>query len=178
MPYTPPPLRLRPRLRSATWYGFPDGPSGTSALSLNQARYTPFLLPEARTFTDIGVEVSTVGAATSTIRLGIYRDTDGLPGAAYLDAGTVAGNVVGLRSITTTFTLSAGIWWAAIAGQGSSTMPTVRTVSGFGGAPFDTAGTGSNSTVMTQSSVSGAFPATATPVGNNSTGPQIRLKPQ
>lgn len=171
--------RQVPRLHPATWYSLPDGPGGTSSLVINEARYTMIHLPEQYTFTDIGLDISTAGASTAVLRLGLYTDALGAPDDLVQDFGQSGGTntAFAVAGIATTFTVPPGTWWFLSVGQGSGTMPQVRTRTGWQyGVPMASSGAGSNAVAYTQAGVSGALPSTATPVAGQNTAPAIRLK--
>ena len=96
--------------------------STTLAVAANILYAIPFFVPVTATYTTIAIEVTTLKAG-SNIRLGIYRDSGGVPGALVLDAGTVSGGAVALVSIVIAQSLTPGWYW--LAGLASDT-PTVR----------------------------------------------------
>lgn len=72
----------------------------------------------------IGVEVVS-GAAGGLVRLGLYADDDGMPGALLVDAGTVACDDAGVMLATIDQAVSApGVWLSAVR-QGAP-APTLR----------------------------------------------------
>lgn len=84
---------------------------------------TPFVVTAPITLAAIGIEVTTAVAAT-TVRLGIYADNNGMPGAVILDAGTVSAAATGWQETATSQTLAPGVYWLAAVGQGGT--PAVR----------------------------------------------------
>lgn len=78
----------------------------------------PFYVPTSTTFTKI-ISLVTTGVASSTVRLGIYSDTGGVPNALVVDAGTVSTATSADAPITfgVAQTLTAGWYWLAIVAQ-------------------------------------------------------------
>lgn len=89
----------------------------------------PFKVENQHTFTGIAAEVMTAGQAGALLRLGVYAsDAFGVPGALVLDAGTVAGDSTGVKSLTgLVIALSPGIYHLAACVQAAgTTQPQVR----------------------------------------------------
>lgn len=129
--------------------------------------------------------IDTGGTTGAICRLGIYSDSSGYPGALLLDAGTVAAETTGVKSITISQALTAGTrYWLAIATQGGAgTRPSVSSLSAastnaarnFLGSAA--AATGEDEGSWTQTSVTGAFPANFTASGTvSSTIPWVSLR--
>jgi hypothetical protein len=77
------------------------------------------------TVTSIGVE-STVGAASSSVRLGLYTaDESGLPNKLIIDGGTASTTGTGFASVSVSKFLRQG--WFYIASTFGGGAPTVRT---------------------------------------------------
>jgi hypothetical protein len=90
----------------------------TSAAAADLLYAVPFIVPKTTTYDRIGVVVATA-AVGKTVRLGIYSDSDGLPGALALDGGTVSVGSTGLASVTISKELTAGRYHLAILGDGA-----------------------------------------------------------
>jgi hypothetical protein len=84
----------------------------------------PFSVGRTTTFDRIGIEVTTLAAATN-LRMGIYNDAGG-PGSLLLDAGltTADASTTGLKTATISQALPVGLYWVAVVAQGGT--PTVR----------------------------------------------------
>ena len=110
---------IHPGFRTNYYYSSFNGYTAAArALVANRLFYTPFFVPRTTTFTRIGVNVSVL-AASSTIRLGIYNNGNGVPsGAPLLDAGTVSGATTGEKEITISQTLTPGWYWLAVVSDG------------------------------------------------------------
>lgn len=93
----------------------------TLAISANVLYASPFYVPKTKTFTSINIEVTTLAAASS-IRLGIYSDTNGVPNALLLDAGTVSSASTGGKTIAISQSLPAGWYWLVGVGNGTPTL--------------------------------------------------------
>jgi hypothetical protein len=109
------------RVLTTTTASYPDG----------SMRLYPFIVPVDMTVNTIACEVvTTPGSAGSVVRLGIYDDVDGVPTNLILDAGTVATQTTGVKSIAISQALSAGIVWCCAVPQGTpGTNPTLRIIS-------------------------------------------------
>lgn len=132
-------------------------------------RVSRFDFDRAVTLDRIACEVTAAGEAGSLMRLGIYADSNGVPGSLVLDAGTVAGDgTAGIREATANLSLAAGSYWIGGAVQAApTTQPTLRICAGV----LPTTQNGTLTTLSqtwggySQTGVSGALPATfsATP---------------
>jgi hypothetical protein len=101
-----------------------SGAYTTLALVANTLYGVPFEVPKNLTYATINIAVTTLAAASS-IRLGIYSDTNGAPDALVVDAGTVSSATTGGKSITINQALTAGWYWLALVSNGT---PTVRAI--------------------------------------------------
>jgi hypothetical protein len=133
--------------------------------------YTHFYVGNTTTFDRIGCTTALTVTTAGTVRLGIYSDTNGAPSSLVLDAGTVAFSAVSTSYlITISQSLNAGWYWLAFNMQTGSaqflgsgtTQDSGRGTQRMGGVT----GTLQNMYLgyFTQTAVTGAFPATATPV--------------
>lgn len=133
LPHDPVPWStLFPPMRSGCIYQ-PQfvGSRGKAQLTADTAAAAPFAVPRATSFDQLSIEVTTA-AAGSTVRLGVYADDgQGRPGARVLDAGTVDGASLGLKTLAAGFTLQPGLYWLVAAARGGS--PNIRTGAGGGG---------------------------------------------
>jgi hypothetical protein len=161
---------LAPYMRAGLYYAT-AGTTTTTSPPNQSLRVTPLYVPRALTLDRIGLDVTTAGQAGAVIRLGIYADDGGYPGALVLDAGTIAGDAVATPEITIAQALAIGVYWlGACVQNAATTQPTVRALAGgqlvfpasTGTAAANTSGAG-----FQQTNVAGALPATftATPSG-------------
>lgn len=147
--------------------------SAAVPLATDTIHFVPIWIPFTMTFDRISAEVTTLDAA-SLLRVGIYSSngTGVTPGSRVLDAGTLACTSVAIVEATISQTLSAGLYWLAAAQQSGGTAQFRMVASGPLVMPSSTASNVTSAalrTCLTQSGVSGAFPATATPVNSNNT---------
>jgi hypothetical protein len=94
-----------------------------SGCTLNQTTYAPIFIPSSMSLDRISFNTGNSHAGTSSVRLGIYANTDGKPSTLLLDAGTangIGGNT--FTSITINHTISTpGIYWLAMNMQSTPT---------------------------------------------------------
>lgn len=166
-------VRMRaPRFISGAWYGL-LGRSETAggSIDINQFRASPFYVPVTATFDRIGINVFGAADAGVVARLGIYSDNGTGPHSLVVDAGTVAMDSTGRKEATISQELTPGIYWLGAASQNAGSnrgnMSRVADPMGTNGwAMYQ--GYNSNFALppyaFFRTSVSGALPATLTPV--------------
>lgn len=93
-------------------------------LSQNKLMATPTEVGERVVLTSLGVEVTTA-VASSVIRLGLYADDHGYPGALIIEAGTIDGSSTGGKDASISLTLEPGVYWTALQAEGGG--PSIRT---------------------------------------------------
>lgn len=143
----------------------PEGTAGSAAaMTLSQLTAGPINLP-AGTYDALQFNCTTAGAAGSTVRLGIYTDANGLPGARVVDAGTVDTTTTGLKVATISQVLAAGRYWLVNVAQGG-TAPSCTVLSGN---PNLYLGATANLLGGIISTVAGALPASLSAMGTVST---------
>ena len=83
-----------------------------TAVTANQLYSLPFVVDRVQTIDKVGVNVTT-GVASSNVRIGIYKDLNGVPGALVADLGIVATTTpAALKEITgLSQKLQPGIYW-------------------------------------------------------------------
>lgn len=111
-----------PGLRASRYYGsFPAAAVTTFTLVANRLYYFPMFVPDATTFTRIGINVTT--GAAGNARLGIYNNTNGVPsGAPLLDAGVVDVSTTGEKEIVISQALPVGWHWLAVVSDVAPTL--------------------------------------------------------
>lgn len=94
-----------------------DNSSTINHSSYGEADYTtanmramPIFIPKTITIDRIGINV-TGSDSGNECRLGIYNDSNGLPGSLLLDAGNVSVGSTGLKEITISQELTKGWYW-------------------------------------------------------------------
>ena len=103
-------------LASGTYYTTSSNTGSTQATvtTTGTVSYLPFLVERTTTFDRIACRTSTTITGTSTVRLGIYNNSDKKPTTVLLDAGTVSVNATStIFSITINQTLNPGWYWLA-----------------------------------------------------------------
>ena len=106
--------------------------SGTSAtLNTNTMRSTPWQVVDDLNAVRLFVEHTVAGDGSAAMRLGIYADNNGTPGALIVDGGTVSmTGAAAVGEVTINVNLTPGLYWVAGVVQGASaTQPTVRVIS-------------------------------------------------
>ena len=173
-----------PAWQSGCYYqATPSAAVATSAtLGVGVVRVTPMAIQRSVSLVRIGAEVTSAGDAGSTVRLGIWSDLGGYPGALVLDAGTISGDSATVQEITITLTLRPGMYWVGAAVQGvTTTQPTIRSLSSpasSGHVPLTTGTLPAANAVpnigYSQTSVPGAFSAAFT-TSKSATGTAARI---
>lgn len=127
------PIPLLQALSSGTYFS-PFMDTATSATQGNGSlRVGPWFNPQPITLSAIGVDVTAAGDSGCKIRVGIYADNKGYPGALILDAGQLAADAIGtpIPALGSNLVLPRGWYWIGGAVQlVTTTQPTVRIASG------------------------------------------------
>lgn len=154
------------------FYYSPDGTSLQRSFSLNYAYYVPFIFPSATNITNLGCLLIAT-ALSNSVRLGIYSNTsDNKPGNLLAETASIltgTGQSLGFKSETVSVSVQQGLYWLAFVNQGSVPSTFLATNSKPYYIPQGTIAS-PVSTVSTQyqhwneANVTGAFPATATPI--------------
>lgn len=153
----------------------------TAALAKDSIRLFAFYFAVPVTINAVALEITAPGEAGSVVRLGIYADLSGLPGALVSDFGTVAGDAVATPQITgLSVVLSPGLYWfAAVAQNYVTTGPTVRwmSTSSLSTSTGTSPQPGNNqANVWTIGGISGALPASLPTPSFGTGGPRIQFK--
>ena len=153
-------------LASGTYYTTSSNTGSTAATgtTTGTVSYLPFLVERTTTFDRIACRTSTTITGTSTVRLGIYNNSNKQPTTVLLDAGTVSVNATStIFSITINQTLNPGWYW--LAHVVNSTTGTHSFLQVADAIPFGQTALSATFTLQpayTQTGVTGAF-ATASP---------------
>lgn len=115
-----------PRHYQGRYYGGLTATTFTTLAVTAGVIYTaPIFIPQRKRYTNIALEV-TAGSASS-VRLGMYQDSGGRPGALLFDAGAVScATPNGARGIGIDVIIDPGWYWLACL---FSATPTVRAIS-------------------------------------------------
>ena len=177
---------LTPYVRSGNlYYRIPiQVPSSIAIQADGTGTWTPLVVPVACTLTEIGVEVTTAGAAGATVRLGIYSDhatTPGLPQTLLNDFGTVATSTTGnqmLTGLSVSLQPYVTYWLCSIAQGSPATQATLRIYSGGTAYGSTAIATYVWSGYQTFGSTLGALPAAASTIlatGSGGGGPTLMM---
>lgn len=91
----------------------------------------PVFIPNACTLDRLAVAISAAGAAGSISRLGLYADSNGLPGALLVDTGSFATDVTTLGTRTISYAVPGpGLYWTAFLSSTATTPSIPRGRSG------------------------------------------------
>lgn len=161
---------------TASNYFAGEGATATKSFSLNLMVVGPLYVARAATLTRIGCRVTTAGSTGALQRLVIYSDNgDGRPGDLLLDAGTIDATTTGAKEITISQAITPGLYWLGAVPQGAtSTIRTRRDIGLMGHTDLDTV-LQNDLVGYTQSSVSGAAPASFTVGGVDTDAPKIAI---
>jgi len=142
--------------RSGNWYNnsITALANTTAALTANSPNVAMsfLVIEETITITDIAVEITTVGSASSTIHFGLYQVTN--PLSSYSSGPLVASTTTGVSATTggvksltlaTPVTLTPGVYLAAVTTD-SNTAVSMRTIAA--GASYSVAGSTAASTLV------------------------------
>lgn len=153
-------------LVSGTYYitSSNTGTTQATVTTTGAVSYLPFLVERTTTFDRIACRTSTTITGTSTVRLGIYNNSNKQPTTVLLDAGTVSVNASAtIYSITINQTLNPGWYWLAHvvnSTTGTHSFIQVADAIPFGQTPLSA--TFTPQPAYQQTGVTGAF-ATASP---------------
>lgn len=169
LPFSAPkPKSPIPKWNTGYYYGSPGYGTTTRLCTDQELQAAPIFIPQAVTLTSISINCTTLGGTGSVVRLGIYKDNAGRPGALLLDAGTVSTNTTGTKTITISQAVSPGLYWLAACAQGTpSPNPTAESMNGglaLLGGPNPLAGTYLRA-CWSQYGVTGALPDPFTGTG-------------
>lgn len=79
----------------------------------------PVFMPAGTVIDRLVIEAAT-GHASATVRLGIYADANGYPGALLLDAGSIPVTSAGIKTLTVNYTTVDDVVWLAAVNNGSA----------------------------------------------------------
>jgi hypothetical protein len=151
------------------WYTSPGDTTTATAPTLDRLCYVPVWIPTG-TVNGLGCRVGTAAAAASgsVVRMGLYSaGASGEPSTRLVDAGTASTETATSKEFTVSVAVSAGLYFVASVCQVTVSTTTLRVSTSADGSSF---GMGQSAPAVaalhgfTQLSVSGALPATATPL--------------
>jgi hypothetical protein len=166
-------------LASGTYYTTSSNTNTLTSTSstTGTVSYLPFLVEQTTTFDRIACRTGGTVTGTSTVRLGIYNNSNKKPTTVLLDAGTVAATATStIYSITINETLNPGWYW--LAHVVNSTTGTNSFIQVGDGLPFRQMPLSATFTFQpnyTQTGVTGAF-ATASPTATGNSRILVALR--
>lgn len=143
-----------------SWYSnaITNNGTGTVSLALNVIRYLPIVLSNQMTIDRFSMEVTTAGTASAVARLGIYASSNNLPTDLILDAGEIAVDSTGVKTINVNQLLAPGLYFMAF-NHNSAASVSFRSNTGTAAPPVwgypSSPGTGSAITMTTVSDTYG-----------------------
>lgn len=164
---------------SGRWIAPSTGAITTFNTLLNRLYVDDFYLDKPISFSQLACQVTTAGTAGAVIRMGLYTDSDSMPGTLVAEAaGTADTTTTGVKTLNiSTGVLSPGRYWLAAVSQGavcgvyanSKNVDQHWSSSAGGAIAFADVG-------YVQDSVSGALPATFASVGGSDLAVRIAVK--
>ena len=132
-----------------------------TAVTANTLYALPIMIGRGGTIDSVGVNVSTT-VNSSNVRMGIYRNLNGIPGTLISDLGTVGtSNPAGFKEITgLSIRLQPGLHWLTAVFSHAPTLRTVSQTSMMGVFGVDNAATTAVGTGYTSAFTYAALPAT------------------
>lgn len=151
---------------------------GTHTLAPNVIAFCPIYVPRTITVDRIGFNCTSAGVAGTAPRLGIYEsDSNGLPGALLLDAGTVAATTTGGKEITISQQLDGDkVYWLAILTNNSITISAQGNVSSLPLKLVSMADTTYSNISVVDLFTYGALPNPCVPTLSNLNSPSLRVR--
>lgn len=92
----------------------------SAATTTGKIWFMPLLVGADATYTAICTHLQSA-VASKVVRLGIYSDSNGVPGSRVIDAGTVSTATIGTKEITINQALTAGWYWLAFISDATAT---------------------------------------------------------
>lgn len=157
-------------MTSGRWFVTSWGVPGSNGLSLNVPCLHPLFPSVSGTITDIAFEV-TSASTSGFMRVGLYADSGGSPGALIADWGTVSTGTTGVKTITglSQALVAGNLYWLCMVPQTSTCN--IRVTTGFNPYVGSTAATptlnaGSNFGAYAYGAMAGALGALGAIVNN------------
>lgn len=155
------PYKFWPTLAGGRYYNtsIASGSLATLAVASGTLYAAPIYISEQVTLSLIGIEVTSFAAGN--VRLGIYYDSAGAPGALLQDSGEVGtGTPNAFKSVVTSQVVPVGLWWLAAVFDAT---PTVRALTTANSLHVLGAASGTDTAVHTGVSVAFAYAALPNP---------------
>jgi hypothetical protein len=165
---------------STVWVQTVPGNASTITTVLNTVYAAPFVPHRAGTLTGVSHGVTTAGASSNVIRMGIYNHdySTGLPGTLFIDAGTVSSTTTGQKTLNAlSQAIDNKIYWACVVSQVGTTC-TLRgasinsvMVGQSGATPTDQI-----NACYTMTGITGALPGTFTVAAVGPASPMLMIR--
>lgn len=164
-------------VRNAGWYNIaPLGEQSNVLVTLGRLYLTP-VFAAAGAWDRLGAQITTAGAAGTTIRVGIYGNQTGTnrsrPNSLLVDTGTAVADATGFREFTASVTVPGNaLLWLGVVAQGTGTAPRLKSTVADGSVvsngayvpPNATGNLGLNNTHFYTDGVTGALPSSLSAV--------------
>lgn len=132
---------------------------GTLALVANTLYATAAVFRKTTLWTKIAVNVTVAAAAGKSVRLGIYALKNGVPVGVVFDAGAILADTTGVKEITISRVLPAGMYALTVISDGTPTITAGSMAANFAGT-IGASGFGVSDQLMISSVTFGALPTT------------------
>lgn len=151
-----------------------SGVTGTTTAAVaGTLTFVPIVVPATVVTKNLYASVITA-AAGATVRVGIYANANGGPGALIAEGdSTIDASTTGVKSTTITQTLPPGSYWLAAVAQGGT--PSLRTLVGRPPGMTGNSDPGASMSGWSQTGVTAALPATAVTTGVTPTAIGVNL---
>lgn len=167
-----------PGFQTQKWYHAQGAGAGTGLMVLNQLIYAPLFVGAPRVFDAMSLQITVAASSNSSLRLGVYQDSNGFPGSLVLDAGTITSSCAGSFNLllSSPQTLQGEVWLAAAAQGTAVTQPTVAKLGTDNSLVALSAVASLTGNGWTESSVTGALPASATPASVSAAAAAVMIR--
>lgn len=145
--------------RHYTGEGVTPAAVGTLALVANTLYATAAVFRKSTLWTKIAINITVAAAAGKLVRLGIYALKNGIPTGLVFDAGTILADTTGIREITLSHVLPAGMYAMAVISDGTPTITAGSMSANFAGT-IGASGFGVSDQLMISSVAFGPLPST------------------
>lgn len=143
--------------------------ASTATISANVLLFMPVCFPADSNpvVKNIGIQVNGAGGGGDNVRLGLYRNEDGVPTDLVFDSGNISVSSTGFKSmaVASPVDVKPGWYWTAfVASAATATYEIISTTGYIPLVPWSASGT-KRATVHYQFHAFAALPASATPLG-------------
>jgi len=155
--------------------------AGTASMSANILLFMPVCIPpdSAPRIKNIGLHVQGAGGGSDNVRLGLYRNEDGVPTDLVLDSGNLSVSSTGFKQMGSASPLDVrpGWYWTAFVASAATATYEVLSTTGYLPLVPWSSSSAKRSTVQYQIHAFAALPSTASPLGvSNGAFPLVHLQ--